>query len=100
MQTDLCVAEQRTAEDATFNQMCHSAEDVKWILLLDNQSACEVFCNAELLEGTHQVPKLMQATTNGGGPETNFQRKFGKTFAAWHHSKAIANGTEEVPCIL
>ena len=52
---DVCAAQYNFA----FNMHISTSNDLRHLLLLDNQSTCDIFCNPELLKNIHSTPNSM-----------------------------------------
>ena len=57
----------------SFNTHAQPTNDLRRMILLDNQSTCDIFCNSKLLSGINKTPKTMQVIGNGGLITTNRQ---------------------------
>ena len=56
-----------------FNTHDQPTNNLRSMILIDNQSTCDIFCNSELLSNIHKNPKTMQFIGNGGSITTNTQ---------------------------
>ena len=64
-----------------FNTHISTSDDLRRLLLLDNQSTCDIFCNPKLLENIHSTPNSMSVKGNGGSITTNkigYLKNYGK----------------------
>ena len=64
---DVCAAQYNFA----FNTHISTSDDLRHLLLLDNQSPCDIFCNPKLLKNIHSTPNTMSVKGNGGSITTN-----------------------------
>ena len=58
---NVCAAQYHFA----FNTHISTSDEVRHLLLLDNQSTCDIFCNPKLLKNTHSTPNTMSKKGNG-----------------------------------
>ena len=65
--------------------------DLRRMILLDNQSTCDLFCNIKLLSNIHKTYKTIQVTGNGGSITTNRQGHIKNYGDAWFDERAITN---------
>ena len=56
-----------------FNTHAQPTNNLRRMILLDNQSTCGIFCNRKLLSNINKTPKTMQVIGNGGSITTNIQ---------------------------
>ena len=54
-----------------FNTHNSTSDDLRHILLLDNQSTCDIFCSPKLLKNIHSTSNTMSVKGNGGSITTN-----------------------------
>ena len=52
---DVCAAQYSFA----FNTHISASDDLRYLLLLDNQSTCDIFCNPKLLKNIHATSDTM-----------------------------------------
>ena len=74
-----------------FNTHISTSDDLRHLLLLDNQSTCDIFCNPKLLKNIHSTPNSMSIKGNGGRITTNkigYLKNYGKV---WFDEHAITN---------
>ena len=57
----------------SFNTHAQSTNNIRRMILLDNQSTCDIFFNIRLLSNIHKTPKTMQVIGNGGSITTHRQ---------------------------
>ena len=63
----LCAAQYSFA----FNTHISTSDDLRHLLILDNQSTCDIFCNPKLLKNIHTTSNTMSVKVNGGSITTN-----------------------------
>ena len=56
-----------------FNTHAQPTNDLCRMILLDNQSTCDIFCNSKILSNIHKTPKTMQVIGNSGSITSNRQ---------------------------
>ena len=61
------------------------------LLLLDNQSTDDIFCNNKYLINIHHVKETLQLSTNGRILTTNMKGTFPCYGLVWYHPKTITN---------
>ena len=61
-----------------------------WVLL-DNQSTCDIFFNANLLQNIRQVEGSMTFNTQAGSSKTNWIGDFPRYSTVWYDKNGIAN---------
>ena len=54
-----------------FNTHISTSDDLRHLLLLENQSTCDIFCNPKLLKKIHSTPNSMSVKGNGGSITPN-----------------------------
>ena len=63
---DVCAAQYSFA----FNTHISTSDDLRHLLLLDNQSTCDIFCNPKLLKNIYTTSNTMSVKGNGGSITT------------------------------
>ena len=84
---DVCAAQYNFA----FNTHISTSDDLRHLLLLDNQSTCDIFCNPKLLKNIHSTPNSMSVKRNCGSITTNkigYLKNYGDV---WFDERAITN---------
>ena len=84
---DVCAAQY----NFEFNMHISTLDDLRHLLLLDNQSTCDIFCNPKLLNNIQSTSNTMSVKRNGGSITTN---KIGclKNYSdVWFDERAITN---------
>ena len=61
------------------------------MILLNNQSTCDIFRNSKLLRNIRKTPKTMKVTGNGGSITTNRQGHLKHYGYVWFDERAITN---------
>ena len=74
-----------------FNTRAQPANDLCRMILLDNQSICDIFCNSKLLRNIPKTPKTMQVIGNCGLIITNRQGHLKHYGDVWFDERAITN---------
>ena len=54
-----------------FNTHISTSDDLRYLLLLENQSTCDIFCNPKLLNTIHTTSNTMSVKVTGGSITTN-----------------------------
>ena len=73
---------------------CHVATDkssLRNLLLLDNQSTCNIFCNKKLVTRVWTTPDSMTVLGNGGSITTNQKAHVCNYSDVWFDKRAITN---------
>jgi hypothetical protein len=66
--------------------------DLKYVLLLDNQSMFDLCCNKGFMSRIKKASRALNMTSNGSGLKITKQGKFpGYKFCVWFSKKAITN---------
>ena len=66
--------------------------DLRNILLADNESTCDLFCNEKYVTNIRKAPEPMHVNTNGGELIVEYIADFsGYPKPVWFHPKAITN---------
>ena len=84
---DVCAAQYNFA----FNTQISPSDDLRHLLLLDNQSTCDIFCNPNLLKNIHLTPNSMSVKGNGDSITTDkivYLKNYGDV---WFDEGAITN---------
>ena len=84
---DVCAAQHNFA----FDTLISTSDDLRHLLLLDNQSTCDFFCNPKLLKNVHPTPNTMSVKGNGGSITTKkigYLKNYGDV---WFDERAITN---------
>ena len=84
---EVCASQYNSA----FNRHISTSDDLRHLLLLDNQSTCDIFCNPKLLKNIHSTPNSMSVKGNSGSIATNkigYLKNYGKV---WFDERAITN---------
>ena len=84
---DVCAAQYNFG----FNTHISTSDDLRHLLLLDNQSTCDIFCNPKLLKNIDSTPNTMSVKGNGGNITTNkigYLKNYGDV---WFDERAITN---------
>ena len=64
---DVCAAQY----SFPFNTHISVLDDLRYLLLLDNESTCDIFCNPKFLKNIHTTSDTMSVKGNGGSITTN-----------------------------
>ena len=74
-----------------FNTHAQPTNDLRRMILLDNQSTCDIFCNSKLLRNIHKTLKTVQVTGNGGSITTSIQGHLKVYGDIWFDERAITD---------
>ena len=74
-----------------FNTHATPTNDLRLMILLDNQPTCDIFCNSKLLRNIRKNPKTMQVMGNGDSITTNRQGHLQNYGDVWFDERAITN---------
>ena len=75
-----------------FNTHISASDDLSYLLLLDNQSTCDIFCNPKLLNKIHTTTSdTMRVKVNGGSITTNKKGHLKNYGDVWFDEQAITN---------
>jgi hypothetical protein len=66
-------------------------DDMRNIILLDNQSTATVFCNEEMVENIRETNDTLHLSTNGGVLVSNLKANIPGWGVAWFNPKAVTN---------
>ena len=66
-------------------------DDMRNIILLDNQSTATVFCNEEMVENIRETKDTLYLSTNGGVMVSNLKANIPGWGVAWFNPKAVTN---------
>ena len=84
---DVCAAQYNFAFDTHIS----TSDDLRRLLLLDNQSTCGIFCNPKLLKNLHSTPNTMSVKGHGGSITTNKIGYLNNYGDVWFDKRAITN---------
>ena len=68
-----------------------TSNDLRHLLLLDNQYTCDIFCNPKLLNNIHTTSNTMSVKGNGGSITTNKIGHLKYYGNVWFDERAITN---------
>ena len=68
-----------------------SLENLKWWILLDSQSATNIFCNRQFVKNVQKCNKSTNILTNGSGMKTDWIVDLTNYDSIWFHPDAITN---------
>lgn len=74
-----------------FHSQFFQGIDMKGVILLDNQSTTDIFCNKTLLENIRTDQNMLTLCTNGGQLTTNMKGDVPGYGTVWYHPKALTN---------
>ena len=78
-------------EISVYNNNKQPNEYLKKVVLLDNQSTTDIFCNKDYLENIKKVPETLYLSTNGGVLKCDQKGELPGYGEVWYDEKAIAN---------
>ena len=73
------------------NTKKQSKSYLREVVLLDNQSTTDIFCNKDFLEDIQEVSETLYLDTNGGVLKCNHKGTLPGYGEVWYNDKAIAN---------
>jgi hypothetical protein len=73
------------------NVQFYQSIQMRYIILLNNQSTVSLFCNSDMVEGIRKVDEELRLATNGGELCTNLKATVPGFQDVWYNSKAITN---------
>ena len=74
-----------------FNTHILTSDDLRHLLLPDNQSTCDIFCNPKFLKNIHSTSNIMSVKENGGSITTNKIGHLKNYGDVWFDERAITN---------
>ena len=74
-----------------FNTHLSTSDDLRHLLLLDNQSTCDIFCNPKILKNIHTTSNTLSVKVNGSSITTNKIGHLKHYGDVWFDERAITN---------